>query len=169
MTIYETDPITGNMTVLFDSRWKNPELLGFRPEEPIYQDLVEMWEERRPRTSTEPIRPTKPTEAALVQSEVEESARVWRHLAGEDISDSPLYHVHGAPTYYGALVASQHLGIERVREDVTQSLCGNRRAYHAVMWCRRGDDVRIGAATSRQPVIATELAFRNAVRHLVSV
>ena len=98
---------------------------------------------------------------SYVASEIVESQRVRAYLAGQDISDSPLWHVPGVPTYYGALVG----GIERVGEDVTQTLCGCQKAYHAIVWCRRGNMTRVGAATSRNAAIATELAFRNAVRH----
>ena len=108
-----------------------------------------------------------PALTTMIRSEIGESARVQQHLAGQDISDAPLWHVEGVPTYRGALVASKALGIERLRDDLTSSVCGTQRAYHAVMWCRRGNAVRVGAATSRVQAVAKELAFRNAVRHLL--
>jgi len=44
-TIYDTDE-DGNIIVVFDSRWKFPELLGYSPDDPEYTALQRMWEER---------------------------------------------------------------------------------------------------------------------------
>lgn len=43
-TIYDTDD-EGNIIVVFDTRWRFPELLGFSPEDPQYSALQRMWEE----------------------------------------------------------------------------------------------------------------------------
>ena len=44
MTIYDTDE-AGNITVLYDSRWRYPETLGYKPGEPEYSMLQRLWEE----------------------------------------------------------------------------------------------------------------------------
>lgn len=43
MTIYDTDE-DGNIIVVFDSRWRFPELLGYSPADPQYKILQRMWE-----------------------------------------------------------------------------------------------------------------------------
>lgn len=44
MTIYSTDE-NGNMIVIFDSRWRYPELLGYSPDDPQYSMLQRLWEQ----------------------------------------------------------------------------------------------------------------------------
>ena len=43
LQIYGTDE-NGNIIVIFDSRWKYPELLGYKPEDHEYKVLQELWE-----------------------------------------------------------------------------------------------------------------------------
>jgi len=43
MQIYGTDE-DDNIIVIFDSRWKYPELLGYKPGDPMYKVLQELWE-----------------------------------------------------------------------------------------------------------------------------
>lgn len=33
----------GRVTIMYDSRWANPELLGYKPSDPQYKCLREMW------------------------------------------------------------------------------------------------------------------------------
>ena len=42
-TIYDTDD-DGNIIVVFDSRWRFPELLGCSRDDPEYKALQRMWE-----------------------------------------------------------------------------------------------------------------------------
>ena len=42
-TVYDTDA-DGNIIVVFDSRWRFPETLGFSPDDPEYRELQRMWE-----------------------------------------------------------------------------------------------------------------------------
>lgn len=56
MTIYDYDE-NGEMFIEYDSRWRFPQLLGFHPEEPIYQELQEMWEEYTGKTIPEEEKP----------------------------------------------------------------------------------------------------------------
>ena len=42
-TVYDTDE-DGNVTVIFDSRWRFPELLGYFRDDPQYAALQRMWE-----------------------------------------------------------------------------------------------------------------------------
>ena len=42
-TVYHTDE-DGNIIVLFDTRWRFPETLGYTPDDPQYKDLQRMWE-----------------------------------------------------------------------------------------------------------------------------
>ncbi len=44
MTIYSADE-KGNIIVVFDSRWRYPELLGYSPDDPQYAALQELWEQ----------------------------------------------------------------------------------------------------------------------------
>ena len=44
MTIYDTDS-EGNLIVLFDSRWRYPETLGYQPTDPEYVELQKLWEQ----------------------------------------------------------------------------------------------------------------------------
>jgi len=43
MVIYDTDE-DGNIIVVFDSRWRFPETLGYSPKDPQYKALQELWE-----------------------------------------------------------------------------------------------------------------------------
>jgi hypothetical protein len=42
MQITRTDE-DGQITILFDSRWQYPELMGYKPTDPQYRCLQEMW------------------------------------------------------------------------------------------------------------------------------
>ena len=42
-TVYDTDD-DGNIIVVFDSRWRFPETLGFSPDDPEYKELQRMWQ-----------------------------------------------------------------------------------------------------------------------------
>ena len=42
-TIYDMDD-DGNIIVVFDTRWRFPETLGFSPDDPEYKQLRRMWE-----------------------------------------------------------------------------------------------------------------------------
>ena len=42
-TVYDTDE-HGNVTVIFESKWRFPELLGYSPDDPQYAVLQRMWE-----------------------------------------------------------------------------------------------------------------------------
>ena len=44
MTIYSTNK-DGEITIVFDSRWQNPETLGYKPADPEYALLRKLWEE----------------------------------------------------------------------------------------------------------------------------
>ncbi len=43
MQIYSTDS-DDNITVIYDSRWRYPELLGYKPGDPEYAMLQSLWE-----------------------------------------------------------------------------------------------------------------------------
>lgn len=43
MVIYDKDE-DGNIIVVFDSRWRFPETLGYSPKDPQYKALQELWE-----------------------------------------------------------------------------------------------------------------------------
>ena len=44
MTIYDTNK-DGEITITFDSRWRDPTLLGYKPGSPGYKLLRSLWEE----------------------------------------------------------------------------------------------------------------------------
>ena len=50
--IYDTDK-DGNIMVVFDSRWRFPELLGYSPDAPEYKALQRLWEEATGKTIEE--------------------------------------------------------------------------------------------------------------------
>ncbi len=52
MTIYSED-ISGNIIVLYDSRWRHPETLGYKPEDLQYKLLRKLWEETTRETIPE--------------------------------------------------------------------------------------------------------------------
>ena len=58
MTIYSTDK-DGNIIVVFDSRWRFPELLGYSPDDPEYKALQRMWERATGKKISEEVRDAK--------------------------------------------------------------------------------------------------------------
>jgi len=44
MTIYDTNK-DGEITITFDSRWQFPETFGYKPEDPEYKLLRQLWKE----------------------------------------------------------------------------------------------------------------------------
>ena len=53
MTIYDEDE-EGNIIITFDSRWKHPETLGYRPSDPEYDMLQRMWEKSTGKSVSDP-------------------------------------------------------------------------------------------------------------------
>ena len=43
MTIYDEDQ-SGNIIVVYDSRWRYPDTLGYKPTDPEYAELQRLWE-----------------------------------------------------------------------------------------------------------------------------
>lgn len=56
-TLYGRDG-DGNYTIEFDSRWRYPRLLGFKPEESAYTELQQMWEQATGRTIPDTEKPS---------------------------------------------------------------------------------------------------------------
>ena len=52
MTIYDRDD-QGNVIVIFDSRWANPQLLGIDPDSNLGRDLQAMYQEYQQRKDTD--------------------------------------------------------------------------------------------------------------------
>jgi len=52
MTIYDTDE-SGNIIVTYDSRWRYPETLGYKPTDPEYAELQKLWERATGKTVPE--------------------------------------------------------------------------------------------------------------------
>ena len=52
MTIYDLDE-SGNIIVVFDSRWRHPETLGYKPTDPEYAELQRLWEKATGDTISE--------------------------------------------------------------------------------------------------------------------
>ena len=52
MTIYDEDR-EGNIIVVYDSRWRNPETLGYKPTDPEYTELQKLWEKATGETVTD--------------------------------------------------------------------------------------------------------------------
>lgn len=64
MTIYSTDS-EGNVTILYDSRWQFPEILGYKPSDPEYTELQKLWEEATGETIPGKETAVTATETAL--------------------------------------------------------------------------------------------------------
>ena len=62
MTIYSSDS-DGNIIVTFDSRWRYPETLGYKPTDPEYAELQKLWEEATGETI-----PVKETEVTATET-----------------------------------------------------------------------------------------------------
>lgn len=56
MQIYSTNE-NGKITVIFDSRWRFPELLGYSPDDPEYSVLQRLWEKATGEKITNNNRP----------------------------------------------------------------------------------------------------------------
>jgi hypothetical protein len=101
----------------------------------------------------------------FIASEVHESERVFRYLAGESVSDSPLWLAKGVPSFIGALDLALMLDIVKIGETVkTIAKENGMPAYVATVKAKCGNSTRFGAASSSDAQIATCLAYRNAVQ-----
>ena len=104
-----------------------------------------------------------------IQSEIREAAVIRRFLDGDDISDSPLWHAPGVPTFYNAVFnLAPHFNIVSISESATPIVTVNRQlAYVSTVTCKRDNFSRTGAATSYDKGIAKFLAYRNSIRQLI--
>ena len=114
----------------------------------------------------------QPTIDEMIATERREALIALRHLSGESIDSEPLYfrgrNGESILTYAGALNLADLLGIERVNESFKQAPQSNGKvAYFAVVKCQLGTNTRRGAAVSRHPQVACELAFRNGVKQIM--
>ena len=114
----------------------------------------------------------QPTIDEMIATERREALIALRHLSGESIDSEPLYfrgrNGESILTYAGALNLADLLGIERVNESFKQAPQSNGKvAYFAVVKCQLGTNTRRGAAVSRHPQVAVELAFRNSVKQII--
>ena len=64
MTIYDEDE-SGNIIVVFDSRWRHPETLGYKPTDPEYTELQKLWEQATGGTIPGKETEVAPTEKAM--------------------------------------------------------------------------------------------------------
>ena len=113
----------------------------------------------------------QPTLDEMIQSERREALIALRHLAGESIDSEPLYfrgrNGESILTYAGALNLADLLGIERVNESFKQAPRNGMPATFATVTVKLGTNTRMGAAVSRHPQVAVELAFRNGVKQIM--
>jgi hypothetical protein len=113
-----------------------------------------------------------PTLDEMIQSERREASIALRHLAGESIDSEPLWmrSANGKPilTYAGALNLAELFGIERIKTTLKPAAQRNGLPVtFATVTVRLKRNTRIGAAVSRHPQVACELAFRNGVKQIV--
>ena len=112
-----------------------------------------------------------PTNDEMIQSERREALIALRRLAGESIDTEPLWMrgTNGKPiiTYAGAVNLAELFGIERVSETTKQAPRSGMPATFATATVKLGNSTRMGAAVSRHPQVACELAFRNAVKQIM--
>ena len=85
-TIYDTDD-DGNIIVIFDSRWRFPEILGYSVDDPQYKALQRMWEERTGKwIPGEVIKPRRLTRDKVI-SVVKDKELVGVYWEGTDGSE----------------------------------------------------------------------------------
>ena len=112
-----------------------------------------------------------PTIDEMIASEKQEAENALRFLAGESIDTEPLWmrSANGKPilTYAGALNLAELFGIERIGETIQPAARNGMPATFATVTVKRGRSTRLGAAVSRHPQVAVELAFRNSVKQIV--
>ena len=113
----------------------------------------------------------QPTIDEMIASEQQEAERVLRFLGGESIDAEPLWMrgTNGKPllTYAGAVNLAELFGIERVSETTKQAARSGMPATFATVTVKLGNNTRMGAAVSRHPQVACELAFRNGVKMVI--
>jgi len=66
MTIYDTTE-DGEIIILFDSRWENPETLGYKPSDPEYKLLRRLWEEATGENNSENETADEATEVLAIK------------------------------------------------------------------------------------------------------
>lgn len=112
-----------------------------------------------------------PTLDEMIATERREALIALRHLSGESIDSEPLYFrgCNGKSifTYAGALNLAELFGIERIAETTKQAPRNGMPATFATVTVKRGNNTRMGAAVSRHPQVAVELAARNAIRQII--
>ena len=113
----------------------------------------------------------QPTIDEMIATERREATIALRHLAGESIDTEPLW-MRGTNgqhiiTYAGAVNLAELFGIERVSERTKQTPRNGMPATFATVTVKCGSNTRMGAAVSRHPQVACELAFRNGVKQIV--
>ena len=113
----------------------------------------------------------QPTIDEMIATERREALIALRHLAGESIDSEPLYfrgrNGESILTYAGALNLADLLGIERVNESFKQAPRNGMPATFATVTVKLGTNTRMGAAVSRHPQVAVELAARNAIKQIM--
>jgi len=112
-----------------------------------------------------------PTLDEMIQSERREASIALRHLSGESIGAEPLW-MRGTDgklilTYAGAINLAELFGIKRVSETTKEAARNGMPARFAIVTVKLGNSTRMGAAVSRHPQVACELAFRNAVKQIM--
>ena len=85
-TVYDTDE-DGNIIVVFDSRWRFPEILGFSPDDPEYACLQRMWEERTGKRIPKKVVKTRRLTVDKVISVVKGKELVGVYWEGTDGSE----------------------------------------------------------------------------------
>ena len=113
----------------------------------------------------------QPTIDEMIATERREALIALRYLSGESIDSEPLWmcSTNGKPllTYAGALNLAELFGIERINHTMKQSPRNGMPVTFATVTVRFGRNTRLGAAVSRNPQVAVELAFRNSVKQII--
>jgi hypothetical protein len=112
----------------------------------------------------------QPTTHEMVERERREVRIALNHLAGDSIDAEALYfrgaHGKSIMTYAGAIDLASLLKIERLGFTTKQIGQSNGMpATVATVTTRCNNSIRVGAAVSKNPLAAVELAFRNSVKH----
>ena len=107
----------------------------------------------------------------MIQSERREASIALRFLGGDSIDTEPLWMrgTNGKPilTYAGALNLAELFGIERVGETTCVAPRNGMPATFATVTAKLGTNTRMGAAVSRHPQVACELAWRNSIKQVI--
>lgn len=106
----------------------------------------------------------------FIQSEIEESRIARSILDGQPLNPIKLWHKPGYPTVYNAVcLLAPNLAIQAIDSIVKPTTSPNGQPiFVATVKAQFNNNTRYGAAVSQQPDVAELLAYRNAIRQIIT-